>query len=78
VLERTSAIADIEMRWVLRQQCGGLLTAAASSSQTAASCISEFTLPTLSGRPKDLLWYDRFQRITAARFCSSEATILHA
>jgi hypothetical protein len=41
-----STIADIEMRWVLRQQCGGLLTVGASSSRTAASCISELTLST--------------------------------
>jgi hypothetical protein len=42
-----SAIADIGESWVLRQQWGGLLTVAASSSRTAASCISELTLPTL-------------------------------
>ncbi|REG45569.1 hypothetical protein B0G80_9177 [Paraburkholderia sp. BL6669N2] len=41
-----SAFADIGVAWVLRQQCGGLLTVAASSSRTAASCISELTLPT--------------------------------
>jgi hypothetical protein len=43
---KSSAIADIEMRWVLRQQCGGLLTVAASSRRTAAFCISELTLST--------------------------------
>jgi hypothetical protein len=43
-----SAIADIEAAWVLRRQCGGLLTVEASSTRTAASCISEFTLSTLT------------------------------
>jgi hypothetical protein len=42
----SSAIADIGAGWVLRQQCYGLLTVAASSSPTAASCIYELTLPT--------------------------------
>jgi len=41
-----SAISDIGVGWVLRRQGGGLLTVAASSSWTAASCISELTLPT--------------------------------
>jgi hypothetical protein len=45
-----SAIADIGASWVLSQQCGGLLTVAASRSRTAASCISELTLPTQTGR----------------------------
>ena len=45
---RFSAFADIGAGRVLRQQCGGLLTVAASSSRTAASCISELTLPTQS------------------------------
>ena len=31
---------------------GGLLTAAASSSRTAASCISQLTLPTLNGQSR--------------------------
>jgi hypothetical protein len=44
--ESSSAIADVGADWVRRQQCGELLTVAASSSQTAASCISELTLPT--------------------------------
>jgi len=43
----SSAFADIGVGWVLRRQCGGLLTVAASSSWTAASRISELTLPTL-------------------------------
>ena len=34
--------------WVLRQQCRGLPTVAASSSETAGSCISELTLSTLN------------------------------
>ena len=41
-----SAIADVEAGWVLCQQCRGLLSVAASSNRTAASCISELTLPT--------------------------------
>ncbi|MGF6810879.1 hypothetical protein OKW30_006071 [Paraburkholderia sp. Clong3] len=45
-----SAIADIGVVSVVRQQCGGLLTVAASSSRTAASSVSELTLPTPSGR----------------------------
>src|SRR5260370_8700973 len=45
-----SAFADIGAGRILRQQFGGLLTVAASSSRTAASCISELTLPTLNGR----------------------------
>ena len=32
------------MGWVLRQQCGRLLTMATSSSRTAVSCIGELTL----------------------------------
>jgi hypothetical protein len=43
---RFSAFADIEAGWVVRQQCGRLLTMAASSNPTAASCISELTLST--------------------------------
>jgi hypothetical protein len=42
----SSAIPDIGADRVLRQQCGGLLTAAASSNRMAAFCISELTLPT--------------------------------
>jgi hypothetical protein len=42
----SSAFADIGAGWVLRQQCGGLPTVAASSSETAGSCISELTLST--------------------------------
>jgi hypothetical protein len=42
----SSAIADIGADGALRQQCGGLLTMAASSNPTAASCISELTLST--------------------------------
>ncbi|SKC64377.1 hypothetical protein SAMN05446934_1315 [Paraburkholderia hospita] len=45
----TSAIVDIGAGRVLLQQCGGLLTVTASSSRTAASCISEFTLLALNG-----------------------------
>jgi hypothetical protein len=48
--DSSSAIADIGAVWVLRQQCGGLLTVAALSSWTAASCICEPTLSTLNGR----------------------------
>ena len=48
-----SAIADVGAGRLLRQQCGGLLTVAASSSRMAASCISELTLPTLNG-PSEL------------------------
>jgi len=44
-----SAIADIGVGWVLRRQCGGLLTVVASSSWTAASRVSELTLPTHYG-----------------------------
>jgi hypothetical protein len=36
LLGELSAIAAIEAAWVLRQQSGGLLTAAASSSPTGA------------------------------------------
>jgi hypothetical protein len=42
-----SAFADIGADGVLRQQCAGLLTVTALSARTAASCISELTLPTL-------------------------------
>ncbi|MGF7000469.1 hypothetical protein P3T25_008861 [Paraburkholderia sp. GAS32] len=49
----SSAIADIEASWVLRQQCVRLLTVVASSSRTAASYIGELTLPTL-GRPSSM------------------------
>jgi len=49
--DSSSAIAVIGAGRVLRQQCGGLLTVAASSSRTAASCISELTLPTRCGHP---------------------------
>jgi hypothetical protein len=43
---RSSATADVGAGWVLRQQCDGLLTVAASSSPTAASCRGELILPT--------------------------------
>src|SRR5579864_1384008 len=46
----SSAFADIGAGRVLRQQCGGLLAVAASSSRTAASCSSELILPTQPGR----------------------------
>jgi hypothetical protein len=46
----SSALAVTGLGWVLRQQCGGLLTMAASSDPTAASSICELTLPTPSGR----------------------------
>jgi len=61
-----SAIADIGESWVLRQQWGGLLTVAASSSRTAASCISELTLPTLNRASSQDHLDARFRRTTAA------------
>jgi hypothetical protein len=42
----SSAFAVIGVGRVLRQQCSGLLTVAALSDSTAASCISELTLST--------------------------------
>jgi hypothetical protein len=42
----SSALAVTGLGWVLRQQCGGLLTMAASSDPTAASSIYELTLRT--------------------------------
>jgi hypothetical protein len=45
----SSALVAIGAGRVLRQQCGWLLTVAASSSRTAASCIGELTPPIRPG-----------------------------
>jgi len=57
----SSAGAVIGEGWGLRQQCGGLLTVAVSSSWTAASRIGELTLATLSrhwggAQPTSAMW----------------------
>jgi hypothetical protein len=61
VAGESSAFADIEAGWVLRQQCGGLLTVAASSSRTADFRASELTLSTRKG-PSSHLKTDDSQR----------------
>jgi len=63
----SSAGAVIGVGWVLRQQCGGLLTVAASSSWTTASRIGELTLPTLCRRSGSNYRNDRFRLYSRRR-----------
>jgi hypothetical protein len=62
-----SAFAVVGVGRVLRQQCGGLLTVAALSSRTAASCSGELTLPTLCCRSTWRRLYGRFKGATVVR-----------